>query len=124
MNNDTTKPRKKRPIYVGRVVVGHVTEGVFKKNIDFTQHVLLQPPALAFSVDSLEQARKAGARLVEVKDRQSGIVYRASMATLRDRGFIIKRGGYELQLALVLSDWTKIFPGEGPQLGLFEGGEE
>jgi hypothetical protein len=123
MSDSTTRKAKPKPIYVGRVVVGHVREGVFYKTIDFAEHVLLQPPALAFAVDSLEQARKAGAKVVEVKDRGTGIVYRTSMTTLRDKGFMVKRGGYELQLALVLSDWAKIFPGGGPQLDLFSEGE-
>lgn len=108
------------PIYAGGRVIGKVRNGIFFKSIA-PNHYLRKPPAIAFSLDSLLQAESAGAIRVEVKDRETGTLYRASIRLIRDRGFPVNRAGFEPQLALALESWTKQAKGAPVQGALFEG---
>jgi hypothetical protein len=81
---------------------------------------LRKPPAIAFSVESLNQAEAAGAVRVEVKDRDTGAIYRASIKHIREKGFPVNRAGFEPQIALSLEGWVKQSNGELVQQSLFE----
>ena len=99
------KPTKGTPIFCGRHVVGEVQNGIFKKSIEFSKHALRTPPGLAFDVSTLDDAEKSGAGSVEVTDRESGRIYRASIATIRAHGFAVNRG-FGAQIALALAWWS------------------
>jgi hypothetical protein len=106
-------------IFAGSKVIGKVVDGIFYKNIN-RAHYLRQPPAIAFDIDSLNQAEKAGASWVQVIDRDRGIVYRASLEHIMTKGFQFNRGWGE-QIALPLSGWITSKHGGGLQLSLFGG---
>ncbi len=106
-------PKSRTPIYSGARVVGYVAGGVFHKTITGSLHLLRVPPAIAFDVSSLDDAERAGADRVEVKDRESGRVYRAPLALVRSAGFPVNRG-HGAQWALPLSYWS--VDGKPPQV--------
>lgn len=94
------------PIYAGGRVVGQVVGGVFRKAVKASVHFLRRPPAIAFDLDSLRAAERAGAVRVEVTDTETGKVYRALLAEVLERGFSLNRG-HGAQVALVLGMWNK-----------------
>jgi hypothetical protein len=104
--------RKRSHIQGGKIiraanghVVGQVRGDVFCKTIK-PNHYLKKPPAIAFDICTLDDAEAAGATHVEVTDRESGLVYRASIAHIRAKGFEFDRGWGD-QIGLHLSGWTK-----------------
>jgi hypothetical protein len=60
--------------------------------------------AWACDVDTLDQARAAGAAWVEIKDLDAGATYRAALVEFYRRGLKVDRG-HGLQLALPLECW-------------------
>jgi hypothetical protein len=68
-------------------VVGEIRGDVFRKVVSASKHFLHTPPAIANDLDVLTQARDAGARVVEIFDRESGRTYRASIARIWEKGF-------------------------------------
>jgi len=115
-----TSKGNNHPIYARGRVIGQVRSGTFYKSIA-PNHYLQKPPAIAFSLDSLRQAESAGANQVEVKDRETGTLYRASLAKIREKGFPVNRAGFEPQWALALEEWSKQTKGGPVQEGLFGG---
>lgn len=112
-SNNTTK------IFVGRHVVGRVKDGIFHKSIK-PNHYLQKPPAIAFDVQSLKDAEQAGANRVHVKDKQTGVIWIASIEHIWRAGFRFNRGWGE-QIGLPLSGFIQQKPGGGLQLELFQG---
>ena len=102
--------------------MGLVTQdGTLLKRIKYSKHTLKTPPALALSIESLDEAERNGAVRCEITDIESGRIFRATLATIRERGILIERGGFEAQLALPLERWAVTGPGEpiAEQLGLW-----
>lgn len=102
----TNKSGKGTPIYAGSKPVGTVADGVFKKRICGSKHLLRQPPAIAFDLQSLKDAEAAGAMWVEVTDAESGRVYRAAMAAIWAEGKPFNRG-HGPQWYLALGYWNR-----------------
>ena len=92
------------PIYAGKRVVGTVERGTFRKRVRGSRHQLRQPPAWAFDVGTLRQAKAAGAERLRVEDTETGTVYTATLDTLRRHGFELDRGAGR-QWALTLDHW-------------------
>lgn len=107
-------------IYANGHVIGQVRNGTFFKSIA-PNHYLRVPPAIAFSIESLQQAERAGAVRLEVKDRVTGTIYRATIAHLWEKGFPVNRAGFEPQIALSLDGWIKQYKGAPVQPALFGG---
>src|SRR3990167_8311040 len=82
--------------------IGTVTGQTFNKTIRAT-HFLEKPPAIAFSSQSLADAKAAGASLVRVTCSDTGITYTAALDTILKRGRPMARGGYEHQTLLTLN---------------------
>lgn len=103
------KPDKRQlnstPIYRadGRPV-GHVEGGVYRRAMRSTVHQLKKPRAWAADVDTLDQARAAGAAWVEIFDRDTGATYRVELVEFYRRGLRVDRG-HGPQLALPLACW-------------------
>ena len=97
-------------IRVSNHFVGEVTDGKFKKKIKFSKHALRTPPALALSVESLNQAEQVGAREIEIADLESGRVYSCSIEYFKQYAFPVQRGGFEPQMALVLQRFDVTSP--------------
>lgn len=107
------------PIFTnGGRCIGKVEGNIFYKSIK-QSHFLQRPPAIAFDVDSLQQAENAGAEVVQVKDRDSGTTYKTSIKNIREKGRQFNRG-YGEQIFLVLDGWIKT--GNPVQIPLFVGG--
>ena len=100
------QPNTGTPIYRadGRAVVGRVEGDTFYKSARSTVHMLRRPRAWAADIDTLDQARAAGATWVELYDRDTGTRYRAALADFYRRGLRIDRG-HGAQLALPLTAW-------------------
>lgn len=108
------------PIYVNGRAIAKVKGDTLIKSIHGSRHMLRQPRAIAFDVDSLNQAEAAGAVLVNVTDQETGVIYRSTIAHIRDKGIRLNRG-YGEQIALPLEGWTTHKRGGGLQLALFGG---
>jgi hypothetical protein len=110
---------KEIPIHAsnGRVI-GRVRGDTFWKSIKGSRHILQKPPSIAFDVCTLDQAEQAGAERVQVTDCETGTIYRATTAHIREKGFAFNRG-WGHQIALSLDGWTKTRKGGGLQLPLF-----
>lgn len=103
---------KNTPIYVSGRIVGEVRGDTFHKSVR-RNHQLTTPAAWALDVASLRDAERAGAVRVELRDRERGLIWRATIATIRKLGQPIDRG-FGAQLALVLPYWTTTRPDEPP----------
>lgn len=107
-------------VYAGGKVVGQVRGDTLHKTIR-ARHYLRKPPAIAFDVAVLEQAERAGAHFVEVRDADTGTIFRTTIHHIHERGFTLNRG-YGEQIALPVNGWTATRRGEGLQLALFRVG--
>lgn len=94
-----------KPIYAGGHVVGCVKDDTFCKNIKGSRHILFHPRAIALSVESLRQAESFGARALEIRDTESGLIYRATIEHFKRFCFELQRGAFESQRALMLDRW-------------------
>lgn len=110
------------PIYACGRIVGKVIGDTFHKRVKASKHFLRLPQAICFDVQSLFDAREAGASFCEVFDIESERAYRASIHEVLQQGFSLDRG-HGAQIALLLGKWTKSGgAGETVQLSLSFGG--
>jgi hypothetical protein len=93
-------------IWAGGYVVGQVSAKVFFKKVRGSKHFLRKPPAIAFDIQSLEDAKDAGASTVRVLDEESGMTYQASIETIFTRGFPFDRG-HGKQIGLAFRYWQQ-----------------
>jgi hypothetical protein len=107
------------PIFAGGRLIGKVQGDTFYKSIR-KNHYLRRPPAIAFDIESLDQAEQAGADKVQVTDREDGTTYISTIEHIRTRGNVFNRG-YGDQIYLVLDGWIKQKPGGRLQMSLFGG---
>ncbi len=106
-------------IRVNQKIVGYVENDTFYKNLRASAHFLRVPRAIAFDVATLDDAARAGARLVEIRDVETSHVYRSSIDTIRARGFRVSRGFGE-QIALALDQWSRDDETIATQLNFFD----
>lgn len=85
--------------------IGDVIGNEWRKNIR-NDGMLNVPPAIANDVQALHHAIRAGAEFVVITNTQTGIIYRASIAKIFDKGWEFNRG-YGLQRGLMLSAWLQ-----------------
>jgi hypothetical protein len=98
------------PIKHNGRIVGWVDGKRFTKIVSGSKHFLRKPPAIAFTPHTLSDAQKAGAEIVEVIDKETTIVYRAKIQTIREQGVSIERSGFEQQFYWPMEKWTVIDP--------------
>jgi len=91
-------------IYSNNRMVGEVVGTTFRKHLK-PNHFLWRPPAIAFGLQSLIDAKRAGATRVEVINTETGRVHRATLDLIERHGFNVERGGFEPQRALALHRW-------------------
>lgn len=124
MNNFSNKSRDSKtegqPIYAGSRIIGTVKGDCFYKSIAANGY-LQKPRAICFSVDSLNRAERLGATHVQVRDKDTGDIWRASIAHIRENGFPVHRAGFEPQVGLCLDGWTRQSKGQALQYSLFSG---
>ncbi len=97
-------------IRVAGHVIGEVVQDVFKKTITGSRHILQKPPSIALSVESLEQAERAGAREIQIKDRETGQLFSCTIDHFKHHAFPLQRGGFEPQLAMRLEEFDVTSP--------------
>lgn len=106
----TDSNHKAIQIHVAGRQVGEVLNGVFKKTISASRHILRRPPAIALAVEALEQAEQAGAQDIEIKDIETGQLYTSTVEHFRRYCFPLQRGGFEPQIALPLERFAVSAP--------------
>ena len=122
MQANHTTNRERAQVYRGDGrMIGGLVGNVFRKHVDASKHFLRQPPAIAFDLSTLADAKEQGAELVEVVDRESGKTYRATVARIWKRGFSVNRGA-GAQIALALNEWNRDAEPDAVQLSLWGGG--
>jgi hypothetical protein len=112
---------RSEPVYsAAGQVVGEVVDGVLRKSIRGSVHMLRQPRAIAWDTCALEQAEDLGATRTEVLDLETGTLYTAPLSAFWRYGVRLDRG-HGPQIALPLDRWTVTRPGEraGTQLELW-----
>jgi hypothetical protein len=87
-------------------VVAELRGEVLVKRVRGSMH-LLHHPRRAWAIDAqvLVDAERAGARLVEIVDQETGEVFRAAVAQFHAKGFSVDRG-YGAQRALALEHFN------------------
>jgi hypothetical protein len=103
-NADSTSRTLARQLWAGGRKVGEVRGEVFHKRVRSSEHQLRKPPAWACDVAALREAERAGARVVELFDEDTGETVRAPLAAFWQHGFTFDRGCGRQQ-GLVLSHW-------------------
>jgi hypothetical protein len=91
-------------IKVNGRTVGQVIDGVFVKDVSSSKHFLHTPEAIAYTIDTLHAAARAGAEYCDVLDTDTGTHYRASIAMIWDKGKPFNYGWGE-QIMLTLPYW-------------------
>ena len=71
-----------------------------------SRHWLRLVGGWAIDLNAVQQAVALGARLVEIRDRETNVVYRAPLETLLEQGTVIDLG-HSLQIALAERHWEK-----------------
>lgn len=97
---------KSIPIKAAGKRVGYVRDGVFTKHVRGSKHFLRIPPAIAFDIQSLYDAERAGAQVVHVHDKESGVTYRASLRAITQRGVVFDRK-HGRQVYLAMNRWVR-----------------
>lgn len=104
----STTDRRYIKLKDGRVVGAvEVQTATLIKYVVGSRHKLLQPPAWALDVDVLKQAEALGAKMVEIRDTESGCSYRATIEQIKHKGFYFDRK-WGLQIALKIDYWELI----------------
>ena len=105
------------PIYVRGRVVGTVENGIFRKSIKGSVHLLRKPRAIAFDISTLHDAARAGATQVEITDVENGKIYLARIDDILRDGRRFNRG-HGWQIYYLLSRWRN--PDSPEQMTLFD----
>jgi hypothetical protein len=107
--NHNTKRDAAQAVKIRRAdgkVIGLVVNGVFKKTVKASKHFLHTPPAIAFDLCAIADAKANGATVAEVTDAETGAVYRATIARIWQRGFHVDRK-HGNQIALLINEWNR-----------------
>jgi hypothetical protein len=122
MQSNYTVKENKRDNYLyleGRLVCS-VLGDTLTRTLHGSKHFTKNPPGIAFRVEILEQAIKAGAVRVAVKDAETGTIFRASLDHFIKAGTRVN-WGWGNQIVLPFTDWIKKQKAGGLQLALFGG---
>ena len=111
---------EKTQIFVNGKTVGYVQGNTFYKTLHVSRHFLRKPPAIAFDISTLLDARDNGAENVKVKDLETGISYIASIAHIFHKGKEFNRG-WGNQIYLTFNGWVRQGNGLPVQISLFAG---
>ncbi|MBC7234245.1 MAG: hypothetical protein H5T69_00265 [Chloroflexi bacterium] len=94
-----------RDYLIAKPAHGQIIGDVWSKRAMRSRHFLRRPPAIAVDLSDLEAAEACGARLLCVRDTESGATYWATLDTIRRHGFTLDRG-HGVQVALPLNRWA------------------
>jgi len=97
-------------------VVGHVRDGVFRKKVRGSKHKLRSPEGWALGVETIGQAKDAGATVVHIQDLDANQTWVAPLELFNVKGFAFDRG-HGTQMALAIEYWRderqQVLPGFG-----------
>jgi hypothetical protein len=113
--NSTTNPAKLQLRNPAGKVCGTLAGQTLRKTVSRTRHQLLEPPAWALDAEHLDIMERAGCKVVELRDRDDGSTWTATLADFQCFGFTFDRG-YGRQVGLALGHWKHIVPGAPVQL--------
>lgn len=102
LNNQT---KDEKPIRVGKFIVGYVRGDTFYKTLSGSKHFKRKPAGIANDVSVINDALSAGASWVEVTDRETGQIYRASIELINSMGIRFNEG-FGNQINLLFQYWT------------------
>jgi hypothetical protein len=100
---------KAQPIYSGVRIVGEVKGETFYKSIFGSKHILQKPRAICSDDAALQDARRFGAVVMEIRDRETGNIYSATIEEFTKHGFYIERRA-GCQTCLPIPRWKIIGP--------------
>lgn len=107
---------------VGQRTVGHVEEGVFRKQVRKGEHLLRILDAWGFQAELLPQLRAEGVMRVEVYDAEEGVTYAVALDVIEARG-VRRDFGHGEQVFLPRKFFERSDAGRDdapqPQLSLF-----
>ena len=86
-------------------IIGAVRGDTFEKRVAASKHFVRKPPAIAFDIQTLMDARAAGAVFIHVTDVESGRDYYSTVHTVLHDGFSLNRG-FGNQVALPIGRWN------------------
>jgi len=105
------------PIRVNGKVVGQVRGNVFYKVVVRRKHLYRNMDGYAFDVQSLEDAEKAGAKFVQLTEKDTHDKYRVPIASIYSNGKTLDYG-FGKQICCSLNYWTRITKSSAVQLPL------
>lgn len=103
----TSSKSNSTPIRVNGKVIGEVRGAVFVKTVRRQKHFFQKHNGYSFSVDSLIQAKQAGACFIEIRETDTGDIFNVSMEVLHQKGIRLPDEGYGRQICLPIEHWTK-----------------
>jgi len=86
--------------------VGYVENGILKKRVQASKHMLRIPRGWAWDKDILEEAVAEGIEETEIFDTEDEITYTAKIKNILEKGQVVNRG-YGVQVVLHLFRWKK-----------------
>jgi hypothetical protein len=86
--------------------VGYVEDGILKKKVQASKHMLRIPRGWAWDKDILEEALAEGIAITEIFDTEEDVAYFARIKDILELGREINRG-FGLQVVLPISYWKK-----------------
>ena len=86
--------------------VGYVEDGILKKKVQASKHMLRIPRGWAWDKDILEEAVAEGIEVTEIFDTEEEITYTAKIRDILEKGQVVNRG-YGVQVVLHLFRWKK-----------------
>ncbi|MBI3942957.1 MAG: hypothetical protein HY326_08085 [Chloroflexi bacterium] len=119
--NNTAKSAPSQILFTsGGRVAGEIRGDVLHKRVYGSKHQLRRPPGWAVDVAILQEAERMGARVVQVWDIETDMLYTATVADFWQKGQAIDRGfGRQVALALDHFDTYKRGQPRPTQLTLF-----
>ena len=99
-------------------VVAMIDGDCLRKQLDGSKHFLRKPPGIAFDDAILRAAELAGARSVQVRDRETGDVYTCQLSEFALHAVKVDRG-FGLQYCLPFVFWRVRRAGAPVQMGLW-----
>jgi len=86
--------------------VGYIEDGILKKRVQASKHMLRIPRGWAWDKDILEEAVAEGILKTEIFDTEREVAYSANIQDILEKGQEVNRG-YGLQIVLHLYLWKK-----------------
>lgn len=92
-------------ILVNRKKVYTVSGDTVSKEISGSKHIMRNPHAIFFDIQSLREAESLGAKIITVTDKETGDVYTATLPLVWQKA-IYKNYGYGEQVGLAVNSFT------------------